>query len=412
MPQYLKHIVNVVLIALLINSCKQREPLPSLNETYNYEDKKPFGGYVAYTYIKQLLENRFIDTNTKPFDVAWKEMKDYSTRTKHSLYILISKNLILSEAEASALIAYVSEGNDLFISADYIDDKLLKQVNIELERRQEINAEVKGNFNTSSLSIQTTNGDSLFNYYYYPFFNAFSNFDSTVIKTLGKSQDGQPDYIATFIGKGRLYLHTAPRAFSNYFLLTKDNSHYLRIALSYLRPEPKNIFWDDFYSSHSSSTNKNNNDKSSQDADFSALGVIKSHPPLWYGFLLAVALLLLFVLFNIRRKQRLINVIKPVENNTVQFAETIGQLYLQKKDNKNITEKMITYFYGHLRNKYFLTSDPGSKEFQIVLSKKTGESLEDTEQLLNTIEQINSAELVSEEELLHLNKQIEHFTNK
>jgi hypothetical protein len=404
--------VSIFLIVLLAGSCRQRQSLPSLKETYGYEDKKPFGGYVAFTYTKQLLENRFIDTNTKPFDVAWKEMKAYSTNTKHSLYILITKNLILTEPETNALINYVTEGNDLFVSADYIDEDFLKQIDIELARRRELDAEVEGSFNTSHLSVQTANGDSLFSYYYYPFLNVFNNYDSATTKVIGKSQAGEPDYVAAFIGKGRLYLHTAPRAFSNYFLLTKNNSQYLRIAFSYLRPDPKNIFWDDYYSSHSSTKGEKNNGKSANDPGFSALGVIKKNPPLWYGFLLAVALLLLFVIFNIRRKQRLIKVIKPVENTTVQFAETIGRLYLQKKDNKNIADKMIAYFYGHLRNKYFLTSEPGSKEFQVLLSRKTGESIEDTEKLLNTIHQINANELVSEAELLHLNKQIEHFTNK
>ncbi len=108
----------------------------------------------------------------------------------------------------------------------------------------------------------------------------------------------------------------------------------------------------------------------------------------------------------------MINVVKPIENTTVQFAETIGSLYLQKKDNKNIAEKMITYFFGHLRNKYFLTSEPGSKEFEISLSKKSGQSIEETRTLFNTIRQINANEQVSDEDVLLLNKQILHFTSK
>ncbi len=157
--------MHLMLLILLACSCKQREALPSLNETYSYTDKKPFGGFVAFTYIRQLLENRFIDTNTKPFDVAWKEMKDYSSNTKYSLYILITKNLILTKPEADALINYVSEGNDLFISADYIDNDLLHKIDVELGRRRELDAEIEGSFRKTSLRIQSSNGDSVFNYY-------------------------------------------------------------------------------------------------------------------------------------------------------------------------------------------------------------------------------------------------------
>ncbi|MFN8247216.1 MAG: hypothetical protein U0T56_12660 [Ferruginibacter sp.] len=36
------------------------------------------------------------------------------------------------------------------------------------------------------------------------------------------------------------------------------------------------------------------------------------------------------------------------------FTETIARLYLQKKDNKNIADKMIMYFNEFIRTHYFL----------------------------------------------------------
>jgi predicted nucleic acid-binding protein len=215
-----------------------------------------------------------------------------------------------------------------------------------------------------------------------------------------------------FIGKGRLYLHTAPRAFSNYFLLTADNSHYLENVLSYLRFEPKNIYWDEYYKSHSIIRGKktSGNGKGPGDENqFSSFNVIKNNPPLLWAFWFAVIALLLYILVNIKRKQRMINEIKPNTNTTVTFTETVGRLYLQKKNNKNIAEKMITYFYEHIRNNYFLNTTQVNNDFMNTLSRKSGVSIESTQKLFSTIDAINADRNVNDLSLLKLNELIQKF---
>src|SRR5438045_9595527 len=111
-------------------------------------------------------------------------------------------------------------------------------------------------------------------------------------------------------------------------------------------------------------------------------------------------------------KQRIINEIQPNINNTVNFTETVGMLYLQKKNNKNISEKMITYFYEHIRNKYFLNMSQVNKDFINTLSAKSGVSIELTQKLFNTIDHVQAQENVSDPELLSLNELIQNFYKK
>jgi hypothetical protein len=211
-----------------------------------------------------------------------------------------------------------------------------------------------------------------------------------------------------FAGKGRIYLHVAPRIFSNYFLLTGDNYKYFENVISYLRSDPKNIYWDEYYKNTNSSRRKNNNSSDSED-NFSSLSVIRQHASLLWAFWLAIAGLLLYVLFNVKRKQRVINIVKPNANTTVTFTETVGRLYLQKKSNSHIAEKMITYFYEHIRNKYFISTATINDEFINSLSGKSGVSGEKTKQLFSLIEGIGSGENVEDAELLQLNTEIENF---
>jgi hypothetical protein len=304
---------------------------------------------------------------------------------------------------------YVKAGNDLFISADYVDERLLDNINCNTERSAEIIDEARGHMQETKVRMYFGHDFKApaYSYFYYPFLNALSGYDTSFTRVLGVNETDSPNYIIIFSGKGRLYLHVAPRIFSNYFLLTGDNYKYFENVISYLRSDPKNIYWDE-YSNNTNPGRRKDNSKNNKD-DFSTIRVIKQHPPLLWAFWLAIAGLLFFIFFNVKRKQRIINVVKPNVNTTVTFTETIGRLYLQKKNNSHIAEKMITYFYEHIRNKYFINTAIVNEEFINSLSGKSGVPKQQTKELFLLIEKIQSEENVGDEDILKLNKEIENF---
>ncbi len=415
MKNILKNIILLFFIFLFARCSQQQiRTLPPLKETYNKDDKKPFGAYVSHDHFKKLFDDRYIETNDLPFNIKWESIKEYSTDTSYSLYVLITQNLSLTTTAAIAMADYVKEGNDLFIAADYIDMQLQAQINIATEREEEIAKELKGLMHSTSVKMDFGNDFKApaYGYYYYPFLNYFDQYDSSQTRVLGVNETGKPNYIVMFIGKGRLYLHAAPRAFSNYFLLTADNHKYLENVLSYLRPEPKNIYWDEYYSSRDFSNGKTNASGKSRNKDpFSSFKVITKNPPLLWASWLAIIALLLYVVVNIKRKQRVINEIKPNTNATVTFTETVGRLYLQKKNNKNIAEKMITYFYEHVRNNYFLNTSEINSDFINTVSRKSGVAIDLAQNLFSTIDKIQASQNVNDAELLALNKMIQKFYN-
>lgn len=413
MHKNITYVIICWLIVLLTGCHKQQiRLLPSLTETYGKDDKKPFGSYVAYNQFKKLFDDRYIETSVEAFDVTWNRIKNYSFNSQYSLYFLLAKNIEVSNAEAEAIIDFIKEGNDMFIAADYIDPDLLSKINCETQRLDEIVSEVHGKMNETFVKMNDHNAVA-YKYYYFPFLNFFSGYHTANTRELGFNEAGNTNYLVSFIGKGRLYLHAAPRAFSNYFLLTADNYQYLDNVLSWLRMEPKNIYWDEYYKHQTINRRKKTsegNENSGENKDrFSSFNVIKNNPPLLWAFWLAIIALVLYILINIKRRQRVIDEIKPNINTSVTFAETVGRLYLQKKNNKNIAEKMITYFYEHIRNNYFLNANQINNEFMVSLSGKSGVPIETTQKLFNAIDKINTNKNISDIELLRLNELIQKF---
>ena len=410
MGKFISYLLIIFLLSGANLGCRQYyHVFPSLKESYRKTDKQPFGAFIAYKDFGLFYNNRFVETVTDPFDVEWQRIKDYSDGKNYSVYFLIAKNLVLTYSEVKAFIDYVQAGNDLFISADYVDNKFLENIHCNTERMGEIIYETKGLMHRTKVSMYF--GDDIktssYSYYYYPFLNSLSGYDTSSTKVLGVNEMNSPNYVILFSGKGRIYLHVAPRVFSNYFLLTDDNYKYFENMISYLRSDPKNIYWDEYYKYTNSNDKRNNNGNNNN--NFSSLRVIMKNPPLEWAFWLTFSGLLIFILFNIKRKQRIIKVIRPNVNTTVTFSETVGRLYFQKKENYHLAEKMITYFYEHIRNKFFISTAIINDEFLNILSGKSGLPAKQVIKLFALIETIQKEGKADDEKLLELNSEIENF---
>ena len=129
----------------------------------------------------------------------------------------------------------------------------------------------------------------------------------------------------------------------------------------------------------------------------------------WY---LALILTLLFIIFNAKRKQRIIEIIKPLENTTVAFVKTISNLYFETQDHRNLIEKKITYFLEKIRRDYNIDTSVLNDEFIDRLSSKSGKKKETIKKLINYINWLRTKNEFFEDNLLKLNKHIEEFYSK
>ena len=91
------------------------------------------------------------------------------------------------------------------------------------------------------------------------------------------------------------------------------------------------------------------------------------------------------MIFNAKRRQRVIPIIKPLPNTTVDFTKTIGNLYYQEGNHQNLIDKKIIYFLERVRNEYLIDTAVLDENFIKKLHAKTGKDIKDIEHLVYLI---------------------------
>ena len=376
-----------------------RSALPDLRETYSSKDSKPFGAYIAKAMLEESFPDNYVQTVKEPFEITAETFNDTS-----AIYFCVSRNLFVDEKAADAILNFVYSGNTAFFAAANFDTILLNKIFCKVAVPNPL-AEFIPNYRQTAVSLtDEIGGKDTFSYFYRPFSSYFSEINERYTRIIGYNAGGQTNCIVFFWGKGKLLLHTDPRVFSNYFLLKNDNYKYMQRLMQLMNTDPQHVYWNDYYMKL--------NHRRSQDGGGSSLGELFKYPPLQAAFWLLLLMLLLYILFGGKRRQRIIREIKPNQNSSVAFTETIARLYLQKHDNKNIADKMITYFHEFIRNNYYLNTNAGSRDFITTLSRKSGVSEEKTIALFNAINHATQNSVIDDYQLLSFNEQIQQFYKK
>ena len=210
-----------------------------------------------------------------------------------------------------------------------------------------------------------------------------------------------PNFIRLRAGEGNLYLHLAPLAFTNYFLLHKKNIGYYEKLLSVISPDTKTIVWDEYYLNKKFDSERQNKK--------SWFTVLSRYPGLKAALLTAIFTLLVYVLLEMRRKQRYIPVINKPRNDSLDFVRTIGRLYFDKGDHKNLGRKMSAYFLEHVRNKFKLPTSTLDEEFIRNLQYKSGVEEPVVRSIVSFIRYTEDAPVIDEKELAEFHRQLENF---
>lgn len=378
--------------------------MPDLTETYSNTDKKPFGAFVVYHQLVEMFYRNTVREEKRSFEESWKNIEDTG-----SIYVCLANSLYTTDEDVNSIIAYAEKGNAAFFVAGKFNQNLLTELGCKVSPLSLLEQFAEKPYRNTGISIKTghQSDSSRYQYFYFPLTAKISKYNSTNTRVLGVNEHGDPNFIVVFKGKGRIFLHCEPRTFSNYFLLQKNNYQYLEKAFGYVDAYPEHVYWNNYYAKLRSQEQANNN--RNDDGNFNSLGTILRYPQLAAAFWLALIMLLLYILFGIKRRQRIIEIVKPNENTSVTFTETIGRLYLQKKDNKNIADKMITYFNEYIRNNYFLNTNLINEDFITTLSRKSGVQREKVESLYRAINHVHHYPDIDDFKLLSLNGQIQDF---
>ena len=399
-PYLLGGLLLLLLLALLIGGNKNDF---DHRVTLNKKDKIPYGTYVAYQNLPHLFPQAKITINKKAPGYWDEAVLDYDTGRQ--AIIIICKDFNASNEELTELFHFADRGNDVLISSYDLSNDAQNFFHLDLSYA-DAGFPVFENFSeldTLNLGLMHPPFSATYNQYTYPgrkFNSWFNAFDSSMSYLLGTSGKSKPSYIRLRVGDGNFFIHTAPLAFSNYFLLHKQNMGYYSQLLSSMDAGASTIAWDEYYL---------HKPKNSAQTEPSPLRVLMEQPAFRMALLTALAGLLLFVLLGIKRNQRMIPVVAAPKNDSLDFVKTSGRLYFQKRDNKNLCQKMIVYFTEHIHHRFSMATGNMDADFIRRLSQKSGCDVQTIQSITDYIHFFQEAPAVHDRQVAEFYQLLDSF---
>lgn len=380
----------VVPAILLLASCGAGNKQLNRRISLSRHDDIPYGAKVAYESLPHLFPDATItiNSNNSPVSLA-------NTSGTGRVFMILGTSVEADATEVTAVMNFVQAGNRVFISANRISENLLKELSVHVTSNPAYSPE------PDSLRVGVYGPvDTAYKQFAYPgdsYDNWITRLDTQYTSVLGRDGSGRPNFIRlTYKGGGAIYLHFAPLAFSNFFLLHKQNIAYYENALSYLPADTREIIWDEYY-------------RYDHTREFSAFNYIFSRPALRWAFWLLLLLFLILYLFDSKRRQREIPVVSPLANTSLDFVRTIGRLYFQRRDNHNLAMKMVAYFQDQVRTRFHLPVTALDEALVDRLAYRTGYPKESLAPLVDYMYHLPTKAYISDEELLDLHGQLEAF---
>lgn len=389
-------ILGIFALWLHSGCMKRARPKTDWRVNMSRDNKNPYGLYLAYKSLAQLfpgVKREALKTDYRLTNLGYRMRKDQQP----SLLVMIGDNLNFYEGEIDSILAYVTSGHQVLLSAGAFDPRLLARLQVKHNYGQETPGSTTEQVFIKNRQEQAVSYTAIRKQYsMQSCFKAPAGNQDPPYYDLGTNQQKKPDYIVYAIGKGRLFLHAEPLLFSNYFLLQQQNRNYLGSVFSFMPAQFAHIYWSDF---------------NTRSTDHSNWNVIWKNPATRYALLLALLALLVYLAFEMKRRQRIIPIIPPAENASVAFVETIGRLYYNKKNHTNLAEKMVQHFLDYVRSNYYLNTNIMDQEFIRHLAAKSGKSQADTEHLVGMLKEVQQG-IKADEQFLHsLYTQIQSFYN-
>ncbi|MFH6997219.1 DUF4350 domain-containing protein [Flavobacterium sp. FlaQc-57] len=397
------YIAVLVFILALVLIADHDQPKPiDWRPTYSVNDKIPYGLYVFDKEINGIFKTKVerISTMT-PYEYLDSKYDEDTLVENYKIkgtFINISESNAIDEQSIKEIFYFVSHGNNAFLSMKTFPRYLLDSLKIE------VNSDFQG---ASDTQVWLANKKMKARKYSFPetiedYFSKIDTANTIVLGYQGKLSNKKiinqhVNYIKVPYRQGYFYLHTQPVAFTNFHLLKDKNYQYAESVLSYL---PKgDIFWY---------TKGQNNESISE----SPLRYIFSQSGLKWAWLFFLIGMLIFIIFNAKRKQRIVPILKPLPNLTVDFTKTIGNLYYQEGDHQNLIDKKIIYFLEKIRNEYLIDTTKLDDNFIQKLHHKTGKNVTNIQELVYLINEHRKSYHGSlEEDLIRINNAIEKILN-
>ncbi|MFY7811825.1 MAG: DUF4350 domain-containing protein, partial [Flavobacterium sp.] len=353
----------LLIIIGLISFLESNQPkIIDWTPNYNVNKKSPFGMYIFDQEVDKLFKNSFVERiKITPYEY-FNPHFDYDTLVENydirGTFLAVQNNADFDQESLQEILSFVASGNRAFLSMNtmpqVILDSLQANIYTDFSSSDTLEVSFKKNFN-KKYKLPKVNQLS--------FFRKIDTLNTEILGYQKVKDSVKVNFIKVPYYDGEFFLHLQPAVFTNYQLLKYDNYQYTEELLS-LIPNDGNIYW---YSYNFAERMENQS---------TPMRVILSHDSLrwaWYFLLIGF---LIYMIFNAKRKQRIVPIITPLSNTTVDFTKTIANLYYQEKDFKDILNKKIVFFLEKIRQEYHIDTQNLNDDFVKKLHLKSGKEKE------------------------------------
>lgn len=362
-------ILGVALLTLILVELFAPKPT-DWSFTLYHEDKSPYGTFILYDNLSYLFPNQSV---TPSYKTLYEIKETYAGEN----IVLLSAEFKMGQEDTEALLQLLDSGAYVLATARSYEGTLADTLELETD--------------ADLVESLVEDGDTLDvkeSLYY------FSAYDSSRAEVLATNDAARPVLLRFRQGKGTLLLSSVPQLYTNYFMLEADLRQEATLSLNQL--PVRNLLWNEYYHlGRMEST--------------TPLRFVLSVAPLRWAVYLTTAGLLLFILFESKRRQRAIEVVNPPTNTTLEFVETVGNLFMQGASHREMANKKITYFRKYLLRHHRLQGEWSEANFREQVVHKTGRQVEMVATTFDQIVSIQNKKSISAEELILLNRNIDTF---
>lgn len=396
---------------MIIYNSAQPKPF-RWNETYKKFDKHPYGAYVLGKQMDNFFPGHKVKSASSSifdqyeFSGIYYDSADYlyemeDESLEYFNFFSLNHYFDVNEVDMRALMLHLFQGNNALIATNFADDYFTEELGVDIGFLSAGDSIIDDQgmpvFNPEKFSVQYLENDwvdlkplsSMAYLREYP--------DSAEV--ILKNKEGDILGIEMDIGAGKLTLVTMPHVFSNYTIL-KTNSGLSEALITRLPNE--DTYW----------ASGNWSYRTTYEDSPGLLSFIHSQKALKWAFYVLLISVLLFFVFEIKREQRPIPVIQPVQNISLKFSESISQLYLIRKDHREMVRKKMKFLLERIRTEYNLNTAEVSDQFYERLSAKSEIEEQKIRQLFTLYFAYKDKSEVSQEEFLKFNRLVQLFKTK
>ena len=186
-----------------------------------------------------------------------------------------------------------------------------------------------------------------------------------------------------------------PLALTNYFVLDEKTSVFASAALSFF-PKDEPLSHNEYY-------------QMGRMESSSVIRFLLRHEALRWAYFVLIGTLVLFILFEMKRRQRIIPELVPVKNSTLEFVSTLGSLHFRQKEHSNLAKKRLAFWQHYLRSHYSMTISQFDESIIDELVAKSDKDKTDITLLTVTAIKIQNDGAFTEEELLAYEQLLNRF---